>query len=87
MCDPTYNNSNNNTREEDISAAITVIRIAAFFGRPLSVLYIFYYFLRVSVRDSHITKTTTTTTTTNTATITATATTLIAERRDSVRHR
>jgi len=35
MCDPTYNNSNNNnTREEDISAAITVSRIATFFGRP-----------------------------------------------------
>lgn len=87
MCDPTYNNSNNNTREEDISAAITVIRIAAFFGRPSSVSYIyvyvytfFYYFLRVSVRDSHITTAAKTTTTTAAAkTITATAaTTLIA---------
>lgn len=46
MCDPTYNN---NMREEDISAAITVIRIAAFFGRPWSVGIIFFIIFYASL--------------------------------------
>lgn len=45
----THNNSNNNTREEDISAAITVIRIAAFFGRPSLVGIIFFIIFYASL--------------------------------------